>query len=128
MLSSHFSALCFCWVWEEMAACAWQRRPQQILLVRSVICRAFVFLAEKCCNILICSRNTMNNRQTQNNYTLINAFELILALTQQWYKREMPWLYLFHHKMFISVHHSDNFSQMRFLSSDSHCSNITCFW
>lgn len=37
MLSSHCSALRLCWIWEKMAACAWQRRPQQILLVRSTI-------------------------------------------------------------------------------------------
>lgn len=45
------TALCLCRVWEEVAVCARQRRPQQILLVRqstlTLFCGALVCLAAK---------------------------------------------------------------------------------
>lgn len=124
-----FPALCLCWVWKEMAACARRCRPQQILLVRSTIShlQTKMCLREKCCNtaILICSKNTMNNWQVQNNYTLINQNVCIFSILFTRGAEEERWF------LFILIchlkYHKLNFSWIgwwlsHWCTSDSHCS------
>lgn len=94
---------------------------------QSVICRQSMCLREKCCNtaILICSKNTMNNWQVQNNYTLINQNVCIFSILFARGAEEERWF------LFILIchlkYHKFNFSWigwwlLHWCTSDSHCS------